>query len=256
MSKSKPKTVEKEVSAKNVPNKSRKRGSNKDTKEVPEKSIVKSTCGSTENPIENVAKVVPDQENIRSLNDKEPSSKAPTLLRTIETYRDNEATKDDLFNNDDETFCVSPRKDTTVESNFEETSILDVNVNVSDIDTNINFGEQIITSLPEQTQVTPTEIPIAESNMEEGIISNITKNISNMNSDVNIGDGSSISITETTPIPPPTSTIIPTSVLVVSPTFQSVMNETVASLFSLKSTDPEETFNEEEDDGDKMVGFA
>ncbi|CAI9284867.1 unnamed protein product [Lactuca saligna] len=101
---------------------------------------------------------------------------------------------------------------------------------------NINFGEQIITLLLEKTSVTPPWVPTFDSNMEEGRISNIPEKISIMDSNVmdsnvNMGDGSSTSANETTnvPLPPPssppqTSTLLPTSVLVVSPTFQGVMN--------------------------------
>ncbi|CAI9299884.1 unnamed protein product [Lactuca saligna] len=49
------------------------------------------------------------------------------------------------------------RKDATVESNIEETSIPDVNVNASNADTNISTSEPIITSLPEKIGATPYE---------------------------------------------------------------------------------------------------
>lgn len=59
----------------------------------------------------------------------------------VDTNKDSEVTKDDLFGNNDKYFHVSPWKDTNVESNFEEIRILDVTLNVSDADANINFGE-------------------------------------------------------------------------------------------------------------------
>ncbi|CAI9284535.1 unnamed protein product [Lactuca saligna] len=54
--------------------------------------------------------------------------------------------------------------------------------------------------------------------------------------------------------PPPTSTIIPTSVPAISPMFQGVMNETISSLFSSQSKEPKAQINEEEDD--IMVRFV
>ncbi|CAI9262671.1 unnamed protein product [Lactuca saligna] len=67
--------------------------------------------------------------------------------------RGSEETKDEIFRNDDVTFHNSPREDATVESNIEEIRNLDVTVNASNVDTNINFGEPIITLLPEKTNV-------------------------------------------------------------------------------------------------------
>ena len=74
------------------------------------------------------------------MNDEEPSNKAPTPLRKVETYRDNEETKDDAG-----TFHISPWKDTNVELNFKEICIPDVIGNTSDVNQNIDSGESLIT---------------------------------------------------------------------------------------------------------------
>lgn len=82
------------------------------------------------------------------MTDEEPSTKATTPLRNFEADRDSEETKDEVFGNDDLTLHASPRKDTNVESNFEEIRIPDDTVNASDVDTNIDSSEPIITSIP------------------------------------------------------------------------------------------------------------
>lgn len=130
------------------------------------------------------------------------------------------------------------------------------------MDPYIDSGESIPTSILEKTQVTPTELNIFESNMEDCVTSNITKNISNTNSKVNMGEGILTSAVNTSvvtpplPPPPPTFMIIPTSVHVVSPTFQEVMKEPIDALFSSQSTEPKSTINEEEEDDDMMVEFS
>lgn len=63
----------------------------------------------------------------------------------------------------DGSFHISSRKDTSIKSNFNETSIPDVNVNVSNTDANINSGEQPSTSILEKTKVTPPEFSHSES---------------------------------------------------------------------------------------------
>ncbi|CAH1435832.1 unnamed protein product [Lactuca virosa] len=133
------------------------------------------------------------------------------------------------------------------------------------MDANINSGEQTITSLPEKTIITPPWVSHSKSNMEEEKTSNINVNLSNKDVNVHMGDGSSTTTVDTTAVPPPplhlsppkTSTILPISILVVSPTFQAVMNEPITSLFSSQSIEVENTVNiEEEDEYDFMVGFG
>lgn len=77
------------------------------------------------------------------------------------------------------------------------------------------------------------------SNMEDDRSSNITENLSNKDLNVNIGEYTSTSAPDTSTIPPPlpsspplTSTIKPTTVPVVSPTFYGIINVPIASLFS------------------------
>ncbi|CAI9264459.1 unnamed protein product [Lactuca saligna] len=160
----------------------------------------------------------------------------------------------------DGSFRISPRKDTSIKSTFNETSIPDVNANVSNTDANINSGEQPSTSLPYQKKVTPPEVLHSKSNMEEDETSNINVKLSDKDKNVTMGDGGSITTIDTSTIPPPptsppqTSTI-PTSIAIVSPTFEGVMQELVAALFSSQSTD---IFHEEEEknDDDVMVAFV
>lgn len=89
---------------------------------------------------------------------------SPLTKVTVEYDYDREATEDPFQGS----FCVSHRKDTSIKSIFEETSTPDVNKNIYDMDTNINFDEQPIISLPKQTKFTPPEVSHYKSNMEEG----------------------------------------------------------------------------------------
>lgn len=82
-----------------------------------------------------------------------------------------------------------------------------------------------------------------------------------MYSNVNVGEGSSTSAIDNTIVPPSpsssppqTSTIPPTSVPTISPTFQGVMNDPITYLFSSQSVDQDQPFNE--DDVVERVGFA
>lgn len=85
----------------------------------------------------------------------------------FEADPDSEEAEDEVFGTEDLTFHVSPRKDATVELNTQQTSILDVTVNKSDVDRNIASIEPIISSIPEQTSVTPSKCPIFKSNVQE-----------------------------------------------------------------------------------------
>ncbi|CAI9260775.1 unnamed protein product [Lactuca saligna] len=98
--------------------------------------------------------------------------------------------------------------------------------NTSNVDPNNDSIEPIITSIPEKTIVIQHEFHISESFMEEGISSNIIGNLNNVDSNINMVEGISTSALDTSSIPPPsvTSMIVSTSVPVVSPTFQGVMN--------------------------------
>lgn len=113
-------------------------------------------------------------------------------------------------------------------------------VNASDADTNIDYGEPIITSILEKSIITPPGVHIFESSMEEGITSNIIKNVSNTDSNVNMGEGistSTLGTSDVTPpllppsLPLPTYTIILTYVPVVSLSFQVVMQEPITTFF-------------------------
>ncbi|CAH1436407.1 unnamed protein product [Lactuca virosa] len=99
---------------------------------------------------------------------KKPSTKASTPSKTFRFDLDNEDIEDDICGDDDQTFHVSPGQDTTVESNVEETSIPDVTITASYVDTNIASSEPIITLILEQTSVTPPNVPIFKSNVEKG----------------------------------------------------------------------------------------
>ncbi|CAI9284796.1 unnamed protein product [Lactuca saligna] len=103
---------------------------------------------------------------------------------------------------------------------------------------------------------------IFKPNIGKDKSSNIHENLSNKDLNVTMGEENSTSDidTSTVPSPPPsspqpTSTIIPRTVPVVSPTFQGVINEPVTSLFSSQSTYQETPNNEDEED-DEMVGFV
>lgn len=69
-------------------------------------------------------------QSIRALNDEEPSTKAPTSLKTVEIDWNSYETEDDP----------------------------DVTRNTSDVDPNINSGGPIITSILENIQVTPPKV--------------------------------------------------------------------------------------------------
>ncbi|CAI9282171.1 unnamed protein product [Lactuca saligna] len=154
--------------------------------------------------------------------------------------KDSEEKEDDLLVKHDQTFSISPRKDTNVESNFKELCIPNVTMNASDVDTNINSSEHIITSLPHHITVTPPRVPIYESNIDEGGTSNITKNLSTKDSNFIMGEGSLTLAIETIAIPPPqTSTIPRTLVPSVSPTLQGFMNDPITTLLFSQSTEPE-----------------
>ncbi|CAH1451330.1 unnamed protein product [Lactuca virosa] len=194
-----------------------------------------------------------------SLEDKNSSVAA---LLTQDDDEDNQAQGVDTSQGfeDGNAFHVSPRKDATVLWNIKETSNHDVTINESNVDTNIDSGEPIITWLPKKTVVTPPEGLIFMSNMEEGRSSKITQNLSNKDPNVTIGEENSTSVIDNSTVPPPppssplpTSTITPTTVPAVSPTFQGIINERIASLFSSQSEDEEMPYNEEEDD--EMVQF-
>ncbi|CAI9280721.1 unnamed protein product [Lactuca saligna] len=89
---------------------------------------------------------------------EEPSTKAMSKLKIFEAYCDSKEKKYEIFRNDTLTFNDSPRQDAIVMSNIEEVSNPDVTVNATNMDTNINYGEPIITSLPEMTVVTTPKI--------------------------------------------------------------------------------------------------
>lgn len=78
---------------------------------------------------------------------------------TFETDRDSEDTDDALYKN----FHISPRKHTSIKLTFGETSTPNVTTNISNMDTNINSGEQPSTSILEKTKVTPPEFSHSES---------------------------------------------------------------------------------------------
>ncbi|CAI9282150.1 unnamed protein product [Lactuca saligna] len=167
-----------------------------------------------------------------------------------------------MFGNDDFMFHNSPRKDTNVELNTEKISIPNVTVNTSDVDTNIASSEPVITLIPKQTSITPPEVPIFKSNVEEYMTSNIPKNLSKKDLHVTMSEGNLKLAINTSTVPPPrpssppqTSTIIPTIVLDVSPTFAGIINEKNTLLFSSQSTYYKTPNNEDDEDGE-MVGFA
>ncbi|CAI9269990.1 unnamed protein product [Lactuca saligna] len=133
-------------------------------------------------------------------------------------------------------FLVSPRKDTSIKSTFEETSNPDVNANVSNSDVNISSIAQQTTRIPEMTKVIPPRGLNTESNFEE-----LKKIV------VPLTQPSSLPLTSVTPI----------SSIVVSTTFVGVMQEPIATLFSSESTEPEKTIIETNvDDDDVIVAFA
>ncbi|CAI9282257.1 unnamed protein product [Lactuca saligna] len=141
----------------------------------------------------------------------------------------------------DGSFHVSPRKDTSVKSNFKEACTPNVNVNISNMDANINSGEQLITSLPKKTNLTPPEVLYSKSNMEEDETSNINANLSNKDTNVTMSDGNSTSTIDTTTVPPP-------------PPPSSLPKTSTIPLTSIP--DVEQTVNEEEGNDDVMVAFS
>lgn len=164
---------------------------------------------------------------------EELSTTATPTTNIFEEDQDREETHDDLPLHD------SRRKDSTIESHTKETHNPDVTVNASDMDTNIDSSESISTSLPKSISVTPPEGPISKYNMEEGRSSNISEKLSNKDLNITIGKENSTSIIDTSTFPPPpppsspspTSTIIPITIFVISCTFESILNEPIASLF-------------------------
>ncbi|CAI9277446.1 unnamed protein product [Lactuca saligna] len=99
--------------------------------------------------------------------------------------------------------------------------------------------------------------------MDEDKTSNIIAKLSNKDVNLNMYDGSSTTTinTTTTPQPPPTSpppisTILPTTITIVLPYFQVVINEPIISLFSPQSTNVEKIVNKEEDEDYAMVDFG
>ncbi|CAI9271092.1 unnamed protein product [Lactuca saligna] len=79
-------------------------------------------------------------------------------------------------------------------SNFEQTSTLDVNTNILDMDTHINFGEQPSTLLPEKTKIIPPEVLYSKSNIEEEETSTINANLSHKDANVNMCDGRTVGL--------------------------------------------------------------
>lgn len=126
------------------------------------------------------------------------------------------------------------------------------------MDINIDSGEPISTSSPATTTINPPEGPSSKSNMKEDISSNIHEHLSYKDSNVNMGEGHSTYIVDSSTItpppssPPPTSTITLTTILALSPTFASIINEYLTSLFSSQSTNQELKTNDE----DEMVEFS
>lgn len=79
--------------------------------------------------------------------------------------------------------------DTYIKSAFEETSIPNVTVNISNMDTNIDSGDQSQTNIPEKTLVIPSRFSNTESHREEVKIPYITMDLSNKETNVNMDEG-------------------------------------------------------------------
>ncbi|CAH1413325.1 unnamed protein product [Lactuca virosa] len=100
-----------------------------------------------------------------------------TTAKVVDGDKDSEEMEEMIHKTDDLTFHVSPRKDATVESHGEEISNQDVTVHTYNVDTNINTGATISTSIAELKIVTPPEVPSSKSKMEEDRSSNISESL-------------------------------------------------------------------------------
>lgn len=67
----------------------------------------------------------------------------------------------------EDSFIGSPRRDSYVESNLEETRDTDFNVNIYDMDTNINWNDQQNINIPEKETVKPSGVSNTESGPKE-----------------------------------------------------------------------------------------
>lgn len=83
---------------------------------------------------------------------------------TVETENDSDGS-DIRF---EDSFHISPRKDTPIESIFEGTSIPGVTMNVSDTSENIDSSEQQPINIPEKATIIPSGVSHTNSIMEEG----------------------------------------------------------------------------------------
>ncbi|KAL7601611.1 hypothetical protein Lser_V15G20875 [Lactuca serriola] len=167
----------------------------------------------------------------------------------------------------------SPVRDSPVNLNFEETGNHDITVKTSTMDTTINHGEQPKISTPEQITVIPLEVLNTVSFREEVRSSSIIANISDMGANVNKGDGVSKHEAQGNPslvvsstfktsnidtlisLPPfivPNTSHIPSSTH--SPTFDTIMQQPITSLFASQSTKEPITVHDDETDDAGFVG--
>lgn len=70
---------------------------------------------------------------------------------TVETDHDSDSDRLDIQIED--SYIGSPRSDSPVRYNFEETGNLNVTINISHTDSNINSGDPQQTNIPEKTLV-------------------------------------------------------------------------------------------------------
>lgn len=130
---------------------------------------------------------------------------------------------------------------TTIESYKDETCNMDINVDTSSVHTHIITIETTSTLVPMSTNVTLPQVSTIESNTKENMNLDIIENTLNANSNVNTSVIPSID--PLILLPPSISPIITyliqtTNVRYNLPTFNGILRQPIATLFSSQSTNP------------------
>lgn len=153
----------------------------------------------------------------------------------------NDSHSDDSDTRIEDSFHVSPQKDTPIKSIFEETRILDVTTHVADMGKNIDSGEQKPINIYYKATIIPSGVSHTKSIREEVETPDINAHLSDKDTNVNMDEGMNtldtiIALTTTeasTALPPPTSPIT-SSIHITneSPNFDGFMKEPITTLFS------------------------
>ncbi|CAI9297469.1 unnamed protein product [Lactuca saligna] len=136
-------------------------------------------------------------------------------------------------------------------------------MSTSNVDTNINNVETPLILVPESTTTVPLEVHTIESNIEENRTLNIPGHTSNMYANVNMCDKST---TDTSIVLPPPNSPLRTSFIPLTyipldyPTYNGILNQPIATLFSYQSTDHyldqgKDASQNMEDDDEEGFGF-